>query len=206
MKPQFAACAITFLGLSLSACVQNLLKDETGGKTELENITINGEYTMGIPTYMSKSTSLNDEASLQFQNIFKETYVIVIDESKQEYIDTYEDLGFYDTARNVISNYADTQVQSITSSLEVISRKEITPLRINGLSAAATEIDAKFEGVHSAITYFLTFVEGKEKLYMIMAWTMQTKKDNYRATFEQMTKSFRVFKKKPGTASKAPNE
>jgi predicted Zn-dependent protease len=179
----------------------NLNKEEkNGGKIELKPVSINEEYSMGVPAHMTKATSLNDDASLQFQNIFKEAYVIVIDEDKTEYINMYKEASVYDTSRSVLSNYTDTQVQSTTANMEVISQKSIKTLKINGLKAATTEIDATVEGVKFPITYFLTFIEGKEKLYFIMAWTLQDKKETHRAAFDQMARSFRMLKSKPGNS------
>jgi hypothetical protein len=79
--------------------------------------------------------------------------------------------------------------------MDVIKKTPVKKLKINGLHAASIEIDANIEGVEVPITYFLTFIEGKGKLYMIMAWTLADKKDNHRETFEQMAQSFKSLKK-----------
>jgi hypothetical protein len=201
MKNYLIIPAIFLTGLSLSSCMLNLNKEEkTGGKVDLKVVSINEDYSMGVPMHMSKTTSLNDDASLQFQNIFKETYVIVIDENKKEFIDAYMELSAYDTSRSALSNYSDTQVQSTTANMEVVSQKDLTRLKINGLRAATTEIDARVEGLKFPVTYFLTFIEGKEKLYFIMAWTLQDKKDTHRAAFDQMARSFKTLKGKPVAA------
>jgi hypothetical protein len=197
MKNHIVISVILLSGLFLCSCLPNLNKEEKSGeKIELKPVSINREYSMGIPSFMTKATALNKEASLQYQNIFKEAYVIVIDEDKQEFIDTYKELSIYDTTRSVLSNYTDSQVQSITANIEVISQKEVTTFKINGQNAATVELDANVEGVKIPITYFLSFVEGKDKLYFIMAWTLQNKKDTHRDTFARMVKSFRTFKKK----------
>jgi hypothetical protein len=102
----------------------NLNKEEKkGGKVDLKVVSINEDYSMGIPMNMSKTTSLNDDASLQFQNIFKETYVIVIDENKKEFINAYMELSVYDTSRSALSNYSDTQVQSTTANMDSSGQK-----------------------------------------------------------------------------------
>jgi hypothetical protein len=187
---------VLLCGVLVSSCDLNLNKDgKSGGKAELKRVTVNDEFSLGVPAYMTKATSLNDNASLQFQNIFKEAYVIVIDEDKEEFIKAYEESSAYDTARSLLSNYSDIQVQLTTSAMDVISRKELTTMGINGLRAETTEIDATVEGIDSPITYFLTFVEGDEKFYFIMAWTLQDKKDTHRATFEEIANSFRLIKK-----------
>jgi hypothetical protein len=198
MKLTFTTLATLALCITMSGCLRTFLKDEKKGeKAELETISINGVYSMGVPKYMSKATALNEEASLQFQNLFKETYVIVIDEDKQEFIDALNGVGAYDSTRTIVENYADTQMQLTTSAMTVKERKEITNLTINGLSAATTEVDADVEGVPAPITYFLTFLEGPDRLYMIMAWTLADKKDEHRETFNEMARTFKDFKVVP---------
>lgn len=182
------------LSLSLSSCFLNT-DGKKNGKVDLQQFPVDSTYSMGVPSFMTKTKSLNENSTFQFQNMFKETYVIVIDENTNEFIDAYKEMDAYDTARSVVSNYADTQVQLITSNMNVIEKKEVTFSKINGLDAAATEIDASLEGVKLPVTYFLTFIEGKEKLYMVMAWTLQNRKENHRATFEQMARSFNTTTK-----------
>jgi hypothetical protein len=202
MKHIFTTISICSLSFVLSSCVLNLFKDEKkAAKADLETISVDGNYSMGIPKFMTKTDGLNDEASLQFQNIFKETYVIVIDENKQEFIDAYKDLDTYDSTTAVIANYADTQVQLTTSSMNVLSKSELKFFPINGNKAANIEIDAEIEGVAAPITYFLTFVEGDENLYFIMAWTLQKYKDDYRETYGEIAKSFKTL----GTVPVAAN-
>jgi hypothetical protein len=183
MKPNFSFLSTLALCSALSACSFLNTKNEKAAVTDLSPVTINSEYSMGIPSFMTKTTSLNDDASLQFQNIFKEAYVIVIDESKEGFVDALVDADSYDSSRSVIENYADTQVQLTTSNMNVITKKDV--------------IHATVEGVKQPISYFLTFVEGKEKLYMIMAWTLQTKKETHRNTFEVMAKTFQTMDAKP---------
>lgn len=178
----------------LSSCdVKKFISEhanDAGKKAELQQISGPG-YSMGVPTYMSKATTLNDEASLQFQNIFKEAYVIVIDEDKEKFIKTFLDLSSYDTTQSVVDNYGSVQLQSISSRSDVISKKDLKKLKINRMNAVTTELDAKVEGVNAPVSYFLTFVEGKRKLYFIMGWTLQSKKEVYRTDYLQMRKSFK---------------
>jgi hypothetical protein len=176
----------------LSACTEKQKNEGKNDTVAFKRVSINqGEYSMDVPEYMSKASSLNDGASLQYQNLFKEAYVIVIDENKDLYIKTYKEMSVYDTTRSVISNYMDTQIQSTTNTLDVISKSKISSFNANGVKAKSVEIDANLEGVSAPITYFITCIEGKDKLYLVMAWTMQNRKDTHRDTFNRMVRTFR---------------
>ncbi|HYC84685.1 MAG TPA: hypothetical protein VEB86_05655 [Chryseosolibacter sp.] len=187
----FLSSQIIAFSFTLISCVNMLKDDKPGEPVELEPVSVNDQYSLAVPKYMTKTTALNEEASLQFQNIFKTTYVIVIDENKQEFIEAYKNVDAYDSSRSAVDNYCDTQVQLTSSGMEVISKTEIKSFDINGLAATSVEIDANVEGVPAPITYFLTFIEGKETLYMIMAWTFRVKKGTYRGSFEKMARSFK---------------
>jgi hypothetical protein len=200
MRRCFSVFFFFALSFTLSSCSLLPNKDEKAENIKLEDVTIDEDYSMSVPTYMTKSTTLNKEASLQYQNIFKEVYVIVIGEDKQVFIDTFKNLGTYDSTRSPLSNYADVQVQSTSANMNVVSKKNIVRSKMNGMRAATTEIDATVEGVSTPITYFLTFFEGKKKLYMVMGWTLQSKKEIHRGTFEKMAKTFKAISKKPVTA------
>ncbi len=185
--------AIAFVAISCS--LSSLTGDEKN--PDFVPVVINDEYSIDIPSYMTKTTLLNDDASLQFQNVIKETYVIVIDESKQEFIDALVEADMYDSARSILMNYADTQLGFTTSAMDVIAQKALTKLKIHGLSAAKTELDGAVEGIKVPISYFVTFIEGEEKLYMVMAWTLQERKERFNATFEKIARTFKLVKNKP---------
>ena len=61
-----------FITLVLLSCS----KEEEFKKIEVKN------YALQLPSYLSKTNDLNEDASLQYQNPFRELYIIVIDESK----------------------------------------------------------------------------------------------------------------------------
>ncbi|UII79160.1 hypothetical protein [Flagellimonas sp. CMM7] len=195
MKKLFTILLFIILGFSLTSCI-NFKTKEKEGTSDIENfnqIEINNEYKVNLPKYMRKTSTLNDEASLQYQNVFKETYVIVIDEPKEEFVDVFKELDQYNDEYSLVENYRDVQMQLFAESMNIESETTPASMQVNGLDAEMVEIDGKVEGIEDKITYFLTFIEGDEKVYMIMAWTMQNRKDTYRMDFENITKSFALI-------------
>jgi len=156
-------------------------------------IKINNEYGMHIPTYMTKSTVLNDEASLQFANIFKETYVIVIDEPKDEFISVFTDLGEYIDTISAVKNYRAIQLRILSENINVIKRSIPKSTRINKLNAELVQFDGRTDGVDYDIAYTVGFIEGDQNLYMVMTWTLAEKKEKYKETFDKMIRSFRLL-------------
>jgi hypothetical protein len=186
------------LCLCFLVCACNIPWEKAMGSKDVKLITVKkADYSMGIPSFMTETTTLHDDASLQFMNMFQEAYVIVIDESRDEFITALQAAEMYDSSTTVIMNYANTQLQLTGSKLNVITRSDVKTLRINGLIGASAEMDATLEGVPSAISYFMTFFESKTKLYMVMAWTLQSKKETHREAFDKMSRSFISLKTQP---------
>lgn len=193
MKKGLKIILLALVGqLSVSCLNLNNDKEEKLSlDSDFETVEINDKYSMRIPNYMKKADNLNMDASLQYQNIYKETYIIVIDENKEEFISVFKDIGEYSDSLSPLKNYKDAQLQFIGESINIGSMSEDKAIKINRLDAEKVIIDGTVEGVDYDISYFLTFIEGKETFYMIMAWTLQDKKNKYRPTFEASVKSFR---------------
>lgn len=180
------------LGLSFTSCIDfKTKKSDSEVKVEdFNTVVVNERYQMDIPRFMKSTTGLNDEASLQYQNLFKEAYTIVIDEPKDEFVDLFKELDSYDENLSLIENYRDIQLQLFNERMRVNTQSSPRSLKINGLDAEQVEMDAHVEGVDEEISYFLTFVEGPENVYMIMAWTLKNKKEEHAKTYGVMAESF----------------
>ena len=84
-------------------------------------------------------------------------------------------------------------MQALNINIQGNHQSGIRPLTIHGLNAESVEIDGHVEGVDEEIAYFLTFVEGTENIYMIMAWTLKSKKEEHQKTFETIAQSFELI-------------
>ena len=194
MKNTFTLSFIILFGQLLTSCLdldENKPEDISSEK-DFTSVLINNEYRIRVPKYMKKANDLNDEASLQYQNIFKETYIIVIDESKEEFISIFQELEEYDNSISTVKNYRNIQLKFFNEVLDISRQSNSKSTKIGNLNSEVLEIDAYAEDVNDEIAYFLTFIEGEEKLYMIMAWTFKSQKGKYKSTFEKMVESFEL--------------
>jgi len=194
--------SIIIISLMILSCKNSTenLSDENFNIVKIKN-----DYTIKVPKYMEEA-DLNEEASLEYQNISEEeeSYAIIIDESKNEFVTTYKELKTYNNTLSVIENYRDVHLQILETNITLQKRSESKSLKINDLNAEQVEIDGKFEDID--IAYFLTFIEGNEKVYMIMSWTLENRKDKYRSTFNKMAESFKIIKNKFGKREQPKEE
>ena len=155
--------------------------------SELKTITIPNKYSIDIPENMEKTNNLNDDASLQYQNLIGEFYIIVIDETKESFhnaivenaVDISTDLeGYYSVVR--------TNFMESVKGLKVSDEKDTT---INGKKAKLFSITGNVQGFD--VFYRYAIVEGKSNYYQIMLWTEQSKQKNYTETINKVINSYK---------------
>ncbi|WP_067033787.1 hypothetical protein [Allomuricauda sp. CP2A] len=192
MKTKFLFLLTAFISLSLISCIDGKKKnsDSPINENDFFKINVDNDYSIRIPRDMQKTTGLNSDAPLQYQNIYKEVYTIVIDEPKKEFVDAMKELGHEE--KSTLAFYRDIQSKRLVERMDITNQSKPTPMHISGLEAEALEIDAKVDNIEEELTYFLTFLEGENKIYMIMSWTLKSKKKEYKKTFETIAQSFEV--------------
>lgn len=149
------------------------------------------DYKLMVPKHMVKTTELNDEASLQYQNIYKELYIIVIDEPRDTIIESFKMLGEYDDKKSPVENYRTFLMDQLESNMDIKAEPEIRKEKINGMDAEIVSFNAKVEGVAYEVFYQAAFYEGKNNFYYLSTWTLANKKGDNREEMEAMIKSFK---------------
>ncbi|MBX2827402.1 MAG: hypothetical protein KTR22_04535 [Flavobacteriaceae bacterium] len=191
MKKVVALSTVFSLFLLLTSCNMGSKGPEALNPSDFKTEAALDMYQIAVPKYMKQATDLNVDASLQFQNIFKETYIAIIDEDKSDFVDVFKELGQYDEAQSVSGNYRNVQMDHFTSGMEIISEEVPKKVTINGLNAEQVEFTASLPEVDYDIYYIITFIEGRENVYMVMKWTLAEYTEKYKETFLQMADSFK---------------
>ena len=68
-----------------------------------EKVSLDSVFHVDLPIYMKPMNQLNSDAVLQYGNIYKETYFVVIQEDKNEYVELFKEFGDYNDKLPVIS-------------------------------------------------------------------------------------------------------
>lgn len=185
---------ISVIFLPITSCIdsKNKKDDSSLGTETFYTVSINQDYKLSIPKFMTGTTGLNEEASLQYQSLLKEAYLLVIDEPKAGFEEVYRDLNQYDDDLSIMQNYRDARLKILSRTTEINRKTKPEFLKIHRLDAETMELDANIEGVANEISYFLTFIEGDDRVYMIMAWTLKNKKMEHKKTFKTIAESFEL--------------
>jgi len=120
-------------------------------------------YEIELPGDMTPMTSMiNDDASIQYANLFKEKYFMIIHENKSDWIG-------YVGEEDYFGKYVEDLINSIEDSFNGLSKtKNIT---LNGsTNGVLLEIEGKIDGIK--IIWNTIFVEGKSNLYQLCFWTL----------------------------------
>ena len=195
VRSVWAVCAFVFM---LSCTGSEVKKSKTGNLPErnFKIVKINNEYSVHVPKYMKETDDLNDKASLQYENIYKETYLIVVDEDKQHFIDLSKELGLFNDSVSVTENYQWVHELNINQEVDILKKTETQAISVHDLDTRIMQIDGRVSGTPEDVSFFFAFIEGDKKMYYITAWTTPDKKETYTPDFMNIIKSFRLINKK----------
>ena len=112
--------------LSLNSC-------KSGAKQQ--TVTIENKYSVAIPSFLTKTRGLNDDASLQYQHAWKEFQSLVIDEPKTEVQKALDDNNLSESYKNDIKDYSDLIMNGFEQYISVSHKSEINDTIINTMAA-----------------------------------------------------------------------
>jgi hypothetical protein len=151
------------------------------------------DYFIKVPSHMEKTTALNDLASLQYQNPYKELYIIVLDENK---VAVREHLGSNSSKGND-SNSFDRYFTLLSTNLATAVKMKNRTKKDTIIHSLQSKI-LKFEGEVNGIKVFYetAFVNGKANYYQVTTWTLLDRRADHEAEMDKMIYSFKLRKKK----------
>ena len=164
----------------------------TGDEEQL--ITVGNKYSLSIPSFLTKVSNLNDDASLQYQHAWKGFYVIAIEESKDEMQKAFVDNNLTEIYENNIEGYSKLMLDVFKESLSNPYQSEIIDTTINKMPAKLTTLSGRAEGIDAF--YSIGIYEGKDKYYQVLAWTLSNKQRSYKSKMNKILYSLKELKNK----------
>jgi hypothetical protein len=149
----------------------------------------NKDFSLDIPANLSETKDLNDDADLQYNNLFEELYVIVIKEDKKDLI---MQLGPDFEFPGNIEGYMELLKTNMGETLKSVDFSKVHTHQINGMKAKTFVFEAKVE--NNDIYYEFGIFEGKNKYYQVMTWTLLDKKTEHSPKMRKMINSFKELK------------
>jgi len=148
-------------------------------KNEWHQIPIQNKFSVELPDYMTESKKLRADASLQYENRYRNTYIIIIEQDKKDM--SFSD--FVTKSINPLTKYLDKP--AITDSIDIT---------VNGLPTRLNKIMGEMESGDDKENIYYTHysINGKKKYYEVCTWTRGPKRlDQYGKDLQRMMDSFK---------------
>jgi len=176
-----------FLGVSIVFWLMTSCQSEK--KFETKTVLFSG-FSMEIPAFLKKTDQLHEEASLQYQNLVREYYTVVIEEPIEEFqamvdIEPY----FNENYTADLDGYTKLVLENMLDYIEVIDQSKLDKTPVNGLSAIRFEISGKIDGAD--VYYHVAYIRGKRNFYQVVSWTLLSNKDAYAKSMRNIVESFK---------------
>ncbi len=158
-----------------------------GSSDEVETVTIAHKYSIELPTFLSKGTGLQDDASLQYQNLLREFYVVVVDEPKFGLSEILMNAGYTPD----LQGYFNILTADIEGTMENTEIESVKDIQINGLKAKTFSMTGTIPENNIDVFYKMAYIEGEDSFYQIVTWTMKKNKDKYAPQMDKLIRSFK---------------
>jgi hypothetical protein len=152
-------------------------------------ITVNGKYSIDIPSFLTKSELPGEEFTVQYENVLRAFHLVTIDESMLEMEQAYEEAGLSELYENNIDSYAEIVFSGIEENVEVYKKSAIADTTINGLPARMMKFNARVEGFD--LYYTAAAYQGKDTFHQVMTWTLTEKQAEFEKQMEDIMYSFK---------------
>lgn len=152
-----------------------------------EEVIVANKFKINIPTYMSETNSLNEDASLQYQSIFKGMYLIVMEDNKKDLHKLLEENQIASEFSDGFNGFTDLMFAN-GGFWDQNAESELKDIEINGLKAKVLQTEKRIEGIN--IYYRAALIEGKDTYYQVVAWTSSDKKTKNEKDIEKIVNSF----------------
>lgn len=172
----------------LIICILSLT---TCGSSKSEEVVVDNRFKVMIPGYLSKTTALNNDAILQYQNMFKEIYFMVIEDGKDVLYQTLADNELTDEFPPSFEGFFKLMSNSDSNTdafLKIEDRDKVKNKKIHGLPAKTYANTRDIDGI--GIYYSMAIIEGKNHYYQVIAWTTAGKKVRNEKVLNEMVYSF----------------
>ncbi|MBN8702612.1 MAG: hypothetical protein J0M08_06080 [Bacteroidetes bacterium] len=146
------------------------------------DVKVNNQFSIHVPDFMQPTNEIHQKAALQYQNLEKEFYLLVINESKEQ-------MKAYDLDYDLDSYYKNIVSTPFTEQLK--NGKVSMPGRmdIHGKKALISEITGNIN--NADIYYKLTVIESPEHFYQVVTWTKAENKEKMSLVMDSVIQSFK---------------
>ena len=162
---------------------------------EVQNVVVNNQYSIDVPAFLSPTTKLGEDASLQYWNKTLDISFQIIDEPKQGFLDSLkelrEEVPDFGKGESMLHNMAMITLGNLFDDMDKVEIGNYLETNINGLNALTLNAFQKSSFFKDALYGSFAFVEGKNTLYQIIILSGGTSINKLADKLEQSINSFK---------------
>lgn len=160
----------------------------------VQTVNVKGLYSIDVPSFLSPTNKLGEDASLQYWNKSLDITLQIIDESKSEFIEAakevQEELPALGNGDPLLDKLAVVTIASMFD-LDKTEIGDYTEKTINSLKAITLNAFQKRTFLKDALYGSFAFIEGKETLYQVIILTGGTSISKLADKLESSIMSFK---------------
>lgn len=168
-------------------------QNQASNNNEVQNVVVKNMYSINVPSFLSPTTKLGEDASLQYWNKTLDITFQVIDEPKSEFIESVEELQqempSFGEGKSLLDKMAVLTVGNMFE--DDVEMGNYTETTINGLNAVTLSVFQKRTFFKDAVYGSLAFIEGKDNLYQILILSGGTSISKLADKLEESINSFK---------------
>lgn len=170
-------------------------QNQAQGNDEVQNVVVNNQYSINVPTFLTPTNKLGEDASLQYWNKTLDISFQVIDEPKQVFLDSLkelrEEVPDFGKREPLLHNMAMLTLGNLFDDMDKVEIGNYQETTINGLNALTLNAFQKSTFLKDALYGSFAFVEGRDTLYQIIILSGGTSIKKLADKLEHSIKSFK---------------
>jgi hypothetical protein len=140
---------------------------------------------MSVPTSWEEHPEFTEVAGLEYANLQREQYLVVISEPKTDF-----------TSNTDVFGYNDLLQQNLRDSISNLQVKYLGEVQINGMNGLKYELKGEIDNLK--IVYLQVALEGEDHFHQLLFWTLPSR---WRSNLELFEEALVSFAECPGGCS-----
>ena len=150
-----------------------------------------GGICVTMPKHFIPVFDLHPGAMLQFSDSQNEEYLIIMDDDKKGFLDSVPMMEYYNAKAGADINYRSYWKDNMSASLNNMYDVNESEFSSGVSKIKLMSFMAVLEDVPEPVAYYMAFIEGKTKMYVLTAWTLESQRESHEEELLHMLTSFR---------------
>jgi hypothetical protein len=186
-----------FISCNLSSFRESFDKDEGKealAKAKFDRVLIDSTGEIQVYASMNRASTLTEGAAVQFQDPFKEIYLVVIKENVDEFSSTLKKhpdfyLPYVKDSSSEIAIYGDFTSSRTTKNLDAGKDSILTSKTLNGMAYRLYAIQGNYNKIN--LFYLKAVFKSDRFYYQVVAWTLLSRRNLYEGIMKKMVESLK---------------